>query len=196
MGAIFSSKDVPKEPATKCKESVNELCRNFSWAQDAVSDLQALFDQRPIWSRSALVSHLQKDIKRERLSKILPFLAFYWLNGPWRALWNRYGYDPRQSAEGKRQTTLLFWLVYFFPDSLIHYIIHSLAHSFALSVIWLLVNSSILKWIIDWLIDFSIYSYIHFFLFLFADIRYAIFGYVNERMADKSQFHVLAQQIL
>ena len=101
MGAIFSSKEVPKEPGSKCKETVNDLCKKYSWAVEAVEEIQALFNQRPIWSRSALVCHLSNELKRERLNKILPYFAFYWLNGPWRALWNRYGFDPRQKPEGK-----------------------------------------------------------------------------------------------
>ena len=101
MGAIYSSKDVPREPGAKCKEAVELLCQKYTWAQDAAKELQALFDQRPIWSRSAIVFHVNSDLKRERLNKILPFFAFYWLNGPWRALWNRFGYDPRKDSGGK-----------------------------------------------------------------------------------------------
>jgi len=101
MGAIFSSKDVPKEPSAKLKEAVDVLCKKYQWAQDAVRKLRVLFNERPIWSRSAIVCHLHKDMKRERLNKILPLFAFYWLNGPWRALWNKYGYDPRQDPGGK-----------------------------------------------------------------------------------------------
>ena len=101
MGAIITSKDVPKEPSTKCKDAVDVLCKKYTWAHDAVQDLEALFNRRPIWSRSAIVFHLNKEMKRDRLNKLLPFFAFYWLNGPWRALWNKYGYDPRQDPGGK-----------------------------------------------------------------------------------------------
>ena len=102
MGAIFSSKDVPNEPGAKCRETVHDICKNYTWVNETIKELEVLFSQRPIWSRSALVSHLKNPVKKDRLNKILPFFAFYWLNGPWRALWNRYGYDPRQNPDGKR----------------------------------------------------------------------------------------------
>eukprot|EP00795_Rhopilema_esculentum_P010544 gene10544-19273_t len=101
MAAIFTSKEVPQEPGAKCREIVDSTKKKFSWVESSLEELRELFRERPMWSRTALVCHLSTEIKNERLKQLLPYVAFYWLNGPWRALWNRFGYDPRKLPEAK-----------------------------------------------------------------------------------------------
>ena len=55
-----------------------------------------LFEQRPIWSKSAL-SELTGYAKEKVLKATLPYLAFYWKTGPWARKWNRWGFDPTRS---------------------------------------------------------------------------------------------------
>ena len=101
MAAIFTSKEVPQEPGAKCREIVDSTRKKFSWVERLLEELRELFRERPMWSRTALVCHLSTEIKNEKLKQFLPYVAFYWLNGPWRALWNRFGYDPRKLPEAK-----------------------------------------------------------------------------------------------
>ena len=101
MGAIFSSKEVPKEPGAKCKEVLETMHKRFTWVDTEVEKIRKLFDKRPMWSRTALCCHLSSKYTQERLKQLLSYVAFYWLNGPWRSLWNRFGYDPRKDAKAK-----------------------------------------------------------------------------------------------
>jgi len=52
-----------------------------------------LFERRPIWTKIA-VEHESK-LGAFALKYILPCVAYFALNGPWRSCWIRYGYDPR-----------------------------------------------------------------------------------------------------
>ncbi len=101
LAAIFSSEDIPKEPGTQCKEIFETMHKRFTWVDVEVKKLQKLFDERPLWSRTALSCHLGSNFTKERMKQLLSYVAFYWLNGPWRALWNRFGYDPRKHTETK-----------------------------------------------------------------------------------------------
>ena len=62
--------------------------------QEETQKVAALFEQRPIWSRYALMR--KSGISTANLKKILPYIAFYWGTGPWARMWNRWGFDPRQ----------------------------------------------------------------------------------------------------
>eukprot|EP00124_Ichthyophonus_hoferi_P000653 Ihof_evm24s25 gene=Ihof_evmTU24s25 len=53
-----------------------------------------LFDKRPIWSKPSLMTHIPASTHK-KLKYILPQLAYFFTNGPWRLLWVRLGYDPR-----------------------------------------------------------------------------------------------------
>jgi hypothetical protein len=52
--------------------------------------VSSLFQERPIWSRLALVTRLRQiggaDIGVSALKRFLPAVAFYFLNGPWRSV--------------------------------------------------------------------------------------------------------------
>lgn len=39
------------------------------------------------------------NIPREVATKLIHFVAFYWIDGPWARCWNVYNYDPRISPE-------------------------------------------------------------------------------------------------
>lgn len=65
-----------------------------------------LFNKQPIWCRSGLIANC--NLSFELLKRLLPVVAFHWMSGPWRTLWNRFGYDPRQHPEAKIYQTLDF----------------------------------------------------------------------------------------
>jgi hypothetical protein len=35
------------------------------------------------------------------LQAVLPFVAYYFTDGPWQRTWVRYGYDPRTDKESR-----------------------------------------------------------------------------------------------
>ena len=60
-----------------------------------------LFGERPIWSKNAIRCQENVTVGADQLKHILPSVGYYWLNGPWRALWTRFGYDPRKLPASK-----------------------------------------------------------------------------------------------
>ena len=54
-----------------------------------------------MWSRSALAAHLPSSVLQHVLSAALPVLAYYFVSGPWRSYWVRFGYDPRTDPQAK-----------------------------------------------------------------------------------------------
>lgn len=66
---------------------------------DGLDIIQRLFNIRPIWSRRAIIYHMGEKAKRVRL--LLPSVAYYWIGGPWRTFWTKFGYDPRKNPAAK-----------------------------------------------------------------------------------------------
>ncbi|EFA82677.1 transcription factor IIIC-epsilon subunit [Heterostelium album PN500] len=64
--------------------------------------LQQLFEERPCWASVPLKDYYQKRGGSLRYLKILmPFVAYSFVNGPWRLCYLRYGYDPRVDQEAR-----------------------------------------------------------------------------------------------
>ncbi|XP_035909078.1 general transcription factor 3C polypeptide 5 [Anopheles stephensi] len=59
------------------------------------------FLTRPIWTKNALISINKLECSSQTLGVILPSIAYYYVNGPWRGTWVRYGYDPRKHFEAR-----------------------------------------------------------------------------------------------
>ncbi|XP_056009972.1 general transcription factor 3C polypeptide 5-like [Ostrea edulis] len=68
------------------------------------TEMMKLFEQRPIWSRMAL-NHFYTG-RRDKVKYLLPMFACYYLNGPWRCLWVRFGYNPHKHPEAKMYQTV------------------------------------------------------------------------------------------
>lgn len=90
----FNTPEVPSVAKPKAEEIANR-------PKDGLVDtIKKLFTNRPIWSRSALQCHIN-SASQDRLKQLLACTAYYWLNGPWRTLWTRIGYDPRKDPSAK-----------------------------------------------------------------------------------------------
>ena len=63
-----------------------------------------MFQEHPVWLRSELL-HKSK-FSDKQLKMILPVVAYYFSNGPWRNQWVRMGYDPRRDANAAKYQTL------------------------------------------------------------------------------------------
>lgn len=87
--------EVPEKPQ---EEAVLNLRLKYNEPQGE-EELAKLFQQRPVWSRTALNSFYTG--KLDKLKYLLPLVSFYYLNGPWRCQWVRFGYDPRKHPEAK-----------------------------------------------------------------------------------------------
>ncbi|XP_063422877.1 general transcription factor 3C polypeptide 5-like [Mytilus trossulus] len=92
--------DVPASPSD---EADRELHKKF-FKPKQEEELKKLFETRPIWSRAALNYHFTGF--KDKLKYLLPLVAFYYTNGPWRCLWTKYGYDPKKHPEAKMYQTI------------------------------------------------------------------------------------------
>lgn len=85
----------------------NELVEDDERVPDEVErSLSKLFEEKPVWRRSALESRLAADydIKMPswRLGAIIRRQGYFFLDGPWRSTYVKFGYDPRKDPEARR----------------------------------------------------------------------------------------------
>lgn len=96
------SDPVPGEPSQQVKEAIKKKGINNA----LLGVIKKCFNERPIWSRNALMARL--NCSRPDIKFILPNVAYYFLNGPFRCMWIRFGYDPRLDKKSKIYQTLDF----------------------------------------------------------------------------------------
>lgn len=82
VGVPESASDEAIEKAKAVPEELRKEC-------------ERLFEDRPLISRLSIYCRAS-DRLRPHLKALLPSLSYYWVNGPWRHTWARYGIDPRQ----------------------------------------------------------------------------------------------------
>ncbi|XP_065080428.1 general transcription factor 3C polypeptide 5 [Ochlerotatus camptorhynchus] len=90
----------PTDPNPLAIESLK--MRNIR--QEVIDSVTKKFEERPIWTKSALKGNLSEDDVRY----LLPTFGFYFVNGPWRGTWVRFGYDPRKLFESRYYQLLDF----------------------------------------------------------------------------------------
>jgi general transcription factor 3C polypeptide 5 (transcription factor C subunit 1) len=83
---------VPQEALQGAIEDIKKR-PNF---ENSVELIKNFFDIKPVWSKVALDIEAKHISTAFSLKYILPVLAYFATNGPWRALWIRLGYDPRE----------------------------------------------------------------------------------------------------
>lgn len=70
-------------------------------SESTLAELHRLFDRRPIWTRMALVKHLEHRDSESHLKHLLPLVAYYFINGPWSRCYVKMGFDPRRSPDSR-----------------------------------------------------------------------------------------------
>lgn len=65
-----------------------------------------MFEERPIWSKTAIQYKLGLNLIT--IKHLLSTVAYYCIDGPWRIMWIRYGYDPRKNPESRIYQTFDF----------------------------------------------------------------------------------------
>lgn len=81
--------------------------------------VRARFDERPVWTTAALLEALLRrenaralgeqsawSALNSRLRKVLPHVAYYQTDGPWRRSLVRLGFDPREDSSAARWQTI------------------------------------------------------------------------------------------
>lgn len=62
------------------------------------------FAERPVWSKLALMC--VTSYQHDQLKYLLPAVAYYFVTGPFRIMWVRFGYDPRKDPSSRIYQTL------------------------------------------------------------------------------------------
>uniref|UniRef100_A0AC35F735 General transcription factor 3C polypeptide 5 n=1 Tax=Panagrolaimus sp. PS1159 TaxID=55785 RepID=A0AC35F735_9BILA len=97
---VQGTDEFPKEPTQEAVDDVNQRCR----PQEPHLLLQALFQERPMWTRPAIIC--ETGIEDSSLKAILPKFGFYIGSGPFGRCWCKFGYDPREHPDAKSYQTI------------------------------------------------------------------------------------------
>lgn len=94
---------IPEKPSDKLTKE-----RSMLSAQERtlLPKLQECFERQKVWSRAALCYDL--NCTTLEIKYILPLVAFHYLNGPFRTMWVKYGYNPHEDNASKILQTLDF----------------------------------------------------------------------------------------
>ncbi|XP_069699295.1 general transcription factor 3C polypeptide 5 isoform X2 [Periplaneta americana] len=101
--AIFVTFDIPDVPK-KARSIALKLLRLKFLNGIHLEVVRKIFEDRPVWSKNALI-YLTK-YSSDQLKYLLPAVAYYFVTGPWRIMWVRFGYDPRKDPNALKYQTL------------------------------------------------------------------------------------------
>ncbi|KAL4219697.1 General transcription factor 3C polypeptide 5 [Mactra antiquata] len=92
---------IPTGPVTKALDRIKG-----EYVDHKVGDhLKQIFAEKPLYLKTE-IKHLVGD--KQHLKIFLPAMCFYWLDGPWRAQWNIFGFDPTSDPSAKLYQTVDF----------------------------------------------------------------------------------------
>ncbi|KAK7402737.1 tau 95 subunit of transcription factor TFIIIC [Neonectria punicea] len=78
---------------------------------EIIAELEAAFEDRPVWTRRSLLNHLGGKLKNwNELKRYLNYTAYQFKGGPWRDGVVPYGIDPRTDPKYRIYQTLMFKL--------------------------------------------------------------------------------------
>lgn len=92
---------VPEKPR---RESAMQI------PEGLLNQLHALMDERPIWTRRAILNHVVGDFTDSVLRVALQLVGYQFRGGPWRDAFIKYGLDPRTDPKFRIYQTLAFKL--------------------------------------------------------------------------------------
>uniref|UniRef100_A0A0W0FC86 Rna polymerase iii transcription factor n=1 Tax=Moniliophthora roreri TaxID=221103 RepID=A0A0W0FC86_MONRR len=100
----FTDPTVPDRPPKNVEDARNQV------NPEIVQRIQALFKDRPIWTRMSLFNQVSPAVAREvHNSKIiLPLVCYVFQDGPWRDTLVRFSFDPRKHPEARFYQRLYF----------------------------------------------------------------------------------------
>uniref|UniRef100_A0A1B6DG43 General transcription factor 3C polypeptide 5 n=2 Tax=Clastoptera arizonana TaxID=38151 RepID=A0A1B6DG43_9HEMI len=96
--AMFVSFNVDSVPS-KPREIVLKFLDIKFLSGGPLQKIRELFEERPIWSKVALLAITKFPI--EHIKYLLPAVAYYFVTGPFRIMWVRFGYDPRKDPSSR-----------------------------------------------------------------------------------------------
>lgn len=91
----FSTQEVPSKPPTGIETAMKvKFIQNVHFEQ-----IRQIFEERPIWSKNAIM--YKTKFSSQQLKILLPAVSYYFVNGPWKILWVKLGYDPRNDISAR-----------------------------------------------------------------------------------------------
>lgn len=101
---MFSDPHVPLKPPDAVEKGRDQI------SEVILAKLQAVFVDRPIWTRMSLFNQFAPLETREILNSklLLPLVCYVFQDGPWRDTLVRFGYDPRSDPSARFYQRLYF----------------------------------------------------------------------------------------
>uniref|UniRef100_A0A8H8CKA2 Transcription factor IIIC subunit 5 HTH domain-containing protein n=1 Tax=Psilocybe cubensis TaxID=181762 RepID=A0A8H8CKA2_PSICU len=101
---MFSEAQVPKCPPKAVEEGRDQVNENI------LKRLEALFEERPVWTRMSLFNQFSAAEARDILNSkiLLPLCCYVFQDGPWRDTLVRFSYDPRKDPSSRFFQRLYF----------------------------------------------------------------------------------------
>uniref|UniRef100_A0A1Y1NEZ5 Transcription factor IIIC subunit 5 HTH domain-containing protein n=1 Tax=Photinus pyralis TaxID=7054 RepID=A0A1Y1NEZ5_PHOPY len=96
--------NIPEGPTEDALDTIRK--RGLLCDSGPMVTIKKLFEERPIWSKSALLH--KSGIRSDRLKVILPGVAYYCPTGPWRIMWCKFGYNPTLDPNSRIYQTFDF----------------------------------------------------------------------------------------
>lgn len=97
----------PDKPHPKCPP----LSQQSPAFQEVCKTVKDLFEQRPLWTRRALVNQLPVDVPLQTIRHATAYVCFAIRSGPWRDVLCKFGVDPRKDRSYRKHQTVLVQLV-------------------------------------------------------------------------------------
>lgn len=108
----FADPVVPSRPTAEALDMHKSRMRKTDPYNSTLARVTELFRQRPVWSRKALINHVAPEsVKMVINNSLVMYMTSYaFMDGPWRDLQIRYGYDPRTDPEARMYQQISFRL--------------------------------------------------------------------------------------
>lgn len=103
--------DTPEYPKTPMPE-IPPLAEQSRIFQATVAAIDALFQERPIWTRRALLNSLESHLSTFNVVRFcVAYVAYAVRSGPWRDAYIRLGVDPRTDPKYRIYQSIMLQLV-------------------------------------------------------------------------------------
>lgn len=76
--------------------------------QDTISQLTKLMEERPLWTRRALLNHFTNPDYQYTLKHSIQYVGYMFRSGPWRDTIVRFGVDPRSDPKYRFYQSISF----------------------------------------------------------------------------------------
>lgn len=95
--------DIPEGPPERLLKEKTMLSAQ---ERSLIPKLERCFLRQQVWSKASLCFEL--NCQAMDIKYILPLIAFHYLNGPFRTMWVKYGYNPHKDTSSKLLQALDF----------------------------------------------------------------------------------------